>query len=109
MSRTQTTEGRGSTRQNSPIPWVLCRSNSLCDKFEYGSGPKLSAGFQQGRWKAGLIGRIRKVLRFQTEALGLLVRRITFAVDTAVEKVAAIQLQSGLGRPHFQDTSTFRI
>src|SRR5205807_9658850 len=51
----------------------------------------------------------REVLRLRTEPVAMLIGFAAFALEGAVEKVAAVELHSGFGGQYLENPPSFRI
>jgi len=66
------------------------RDYLLSEELENRRRTKLRARLQCGRWKIGLIWRIRKMLCLQAKSLVFLIRRAALSPNAAVKKIAAV-------------------
>ena len=63
------------------------------------------AGLQDHGREFGLIRGIGKVLGFQAEGVAARIGCAAFAGSFAVEKIAGVKLDAGLGGPNFEDAA----
>jgi hypothetical protein len=67
------------------------------------------ARLQFGRWEIRMVRRIGKMLRFHAEGVADLINLAALAGDRAVQEIAGVELQAGLGRPDFHDAAAGRF
>jgi hypothetical protein len=69
----------------------------------------LPVGFDYGRWERQLIRRVGEVLGLQAQAGMPLIARALFALNAAIQKIAAIHLNARLRGKHAKRSAAHRI
>src|SRR6516162_2511529 len=85
------------------------RHQLVCRETQGRGGAVGHTGFENVRRKVRMVDGVREMLRFEREAAMLPVHHAFLSVQGAVEKVAAVELHTGLGAPHLHDAPRSRL
>src|SRR5258708_3260108 len=78
-------------------------------ELEYRHVVELLPWFQLSRGKAGVIGRVREMLRLEAKCESPVIDAAFFSGDRSVEEVPRVELQSRFSREHFQNPASSRL
>src|SRR5258708_35280602 len=78
-------------------------------ELEYRHAVELLPWFQLSRGKAGVVGRVREMLRLQAKCESPVIDAAFFSGDRSVEEVPRVELQSRFGREHLQNPASGRL
>ena len=66
------------------------------------------SGFENGRWEARVIRRIREMLSFEAESIAPVIN-LALLASNAIEEVPGVELEARLGRRHLEHPARMRL